>query len=173
MTRFKSSSGDASRPAPRYTVLVVDDEPANVNILERILASEYRVLKALGGAEALSFLRATPDDDLVAILSDQRMPGMTGVELLAKAAEERPGAARVLVTGYSDIDAIIAAINVAQVMHYIAKPYEPDTIRQVVRRAVEERERRREGARQVEELRRKNAELEAALAGNRPPDPSD
>jgi response regulator RpfG family c-di-GMP phosphodiesterase len=170
MKRFKPQTTPATepvrKPSPeaRLTLLVVDDEPSNVLVLERIFEPGYRVLKAGSGHEALALMRAHRGDDLVAILSDQRMPGMTGVELLARAAEERPEAARVLVTGYSDMDAIVAAINQAHVMHYVSKPYEPETIRQVVRRAVEERERRRELRAEVADLQQRNRELAEALA---------
>ncbi len=121
------------------------------------------MLKALDGKEALALLRARSEDELLAVLSDQRMPGMTGVELLAKAAEERPSVARVLITGYSDMEAIVAAINVAHVMYYVSKPYEPDTIRQVVRRALDERRRQADLARRLDELRARNEQLEQQL----------
>jgi response regulator RpfG family c-di-GMP phosphodiesterase len=167
MKRLKqSSTGDSGpvRVARRPTLLVVDDEPSNVSILERIFQTEYRVLKAYNGSEALAMMRASGAEEVAAILSDQRMPGLTGVELLAKAAEERPDVARVLITGYSDMDAIIAAINLAHIMYYVSKPYEPDTIRQVVRRALDERDRRRELADRLEQLRKSNQALQEALA---------
>ena len=148
----------------RHMLLAVDDEPSNLAVVERIFRTEYRVLLASNGNEALAQLRTHTGDDLVAILSDQRMPGMTGVELLAKAAEERPDVARVLVTGYSDMEAIISAINLAHVMHYVSKPFEPQTIRDVVARAVEEKQRRREHRERFDALRKRTEELEEALS---------
>jgi response regulator RpfG family c-di-GMP phosphodiesterase len=162
--REGEGQGEAREGGRKLTLIAVDDEPSNLNILERIFAPEYDVLKALNGAEALAMLRARAEDEVVAVLSDQRMPGMTGVELLAKAAEERPHIARVLITGYSDMDAIIAAINVAHVMYYVSKPYEPATIRQVVRRALDERARQRDLAERLDELRQRTAALELQIA---------
>jgi response regulator RpfG family c-di-GMP phosphodiesterase len=169
MKRLKSNPGTPTTlPGPtevpvRFTVVVVDDEPANVNVLERILDADYDVLKALSGSDALALVRTRSGDDLLAVLSDQRMPGMTGVELLATVAQERPDVSRILITGYSDMEAIVAAINVAQVMHYVSKPYTPDTIRQVVRRAVDERARRQTMREELETLRRHNRALQHAL----------
>lgn len=161
-----SAAGVAARetPARKNVILAVDDEPSNLMVMERIFRAEYRVLLAANGNEALAHLRAHAGDELVAVLSDQRMPGMTGVELLAKIAEERPDVARVLVTGYSDMEAIVAAINLAHVMHYVSKPFDPQTIRDVVARAVEEKQRRREHRERFDALRRRTEELELALS---------
>ena len=162
--RSDAPARETPPPKGKNTILAVDDEPSNLAVMERIFRAEYRVLVANNGMEALAQMRAHPGEELVAILSDQRMPGMTGVELLAKSAEERPDVARVLVTGYSDMEAIVAAINLAHVMHYVSKPFDPQTIRDVVARAVDEKQRRREQRERFELLRKRNEELEQALA---------
>jgi thioredoxin reductase (NADPH) len=112
-------------------ILAVDDDPQVLSAVRRDLRSHYRtsyaVLGAASGEEALSTIRELKarGDSLAIVVSDQRMPGMQGTDLLAQAREVYPLARRVLLTAYSDIDAAIKAINVAQVDHYLSKPWDP------------------------------------------------
>jgi thioredoxin reductase (NADPH) len=112
-------------------ILVVDDDPQVLAAVRRDLRSKYRehytVLSAESGAEALSTANELKSrgDSLALILSDQRMPGMPGNEVLAKARDVYPDARRVLLTAYSDIEAAVRAINEAHVDHYLSKPWEP------------------------------------------------
>src|SRR4051794_19796650 len=87
----------------------------------------YTLLSASSGAEALSTIRdlKTRGDSLAMIISDQRMPGLQGTDLLAQSLDVYPLARRVLLTAYSDIDAAIQAINVAHLHHYLSKPWDP------------------------------------------------
>lgn len=116
-------------PAP--TIICVDDEPQVLNAVERDLrshyGSKYRIVKAGSGAAALDLLQRLKDrDDLVALfLVDQRMPGMTGTELLANARTIFPAAKKVLLTAYADTDAAISCINSVGLDHYLMKPWDP------------------------------------------------
>ena len=116
---------------PPPTLLCVDDEPQVLNAIERDLRShygnKYRIVKAGSGAAALDLLKRLKErDDLVALfLVDQRMPGMTGTELLAKARKIFPGAKKVLLTAYADTEAAISCINAIGLDHYLMKPWDP------------------------------------------------
>lgn len=112
-------------------LLVVDDDAQVVAALRRDLRSRYReqytVMAAASGQEALTAARElkTRGDELAMLLSDQRMPGMLGTELLTRAREVYPQARRVLLTAYSDIEAAIKAINEAHLDYYLSKPWDP------------------------------------------------
>ncbi len=116
---------------PASTILCVDDEPQVLNAVERDLRShygaKYRIVKAGSGAAALDLLnRLKERDDLVALfLVDQRMPGMTGTELLAEARKIYPEAKKVLLTAYADTEAAISCINTIGLDHYLMKPWDP------------------------------------------------
>jgi len=113
-------------------LLVVDDDPQVLAAVRRDLRSKYResytIVSAASGAEALDAARElkTRGDALAMVISDQRMPGMLGGELLAKSREVYPLARRVLLTAYSDIEAAVKAINDAHVDYYLSKPWNPD-----------------------------------------------
>jgi response regulator RpfG family c-di-GMP phosphodiesterase len=124
----------AYHPMKKYTLLVVDDEPDNLLLLERVLRREYNVLAANSGAEALEMLGHV---DVDMIISDQRMPGMTGAELLGEAYKRNPDQMRLLLTAYADIKDIISAINSGHIYQYISKPWDPDELKLLVRRTLE------------------------------------
>ena len=142
-------SGDAV-PYTEYGILVVDDETAILESLELTLGSEYRVFTASNGAEGLAILER---EDIALVLSDQVMPGMSGVEFLEKVIERNPRAIRMMLTGYADMPALIRAINEGRIYRYIPKPWEPDDLRISVKRGLE-----------VYELSSENAQLADALA---------
>ena len=112
-------------------ILVVDDDPQVLSAIRRDLRSryreDYRVLSANSGESALDAIHKLKarGDALALIMSDQRMPSMLGVDLLAKSIEIYPIAKRVLLTAYSDIDAAVRAINEAHLDHYLGKPWDP------------------------------------------------
>jgi thioredoxin reductase (NADPH) len=112
-------------------ILVVDDDPAVLRAVEgdvrRRYAERYRVIRAESGVAALRTLEALAarGDAVAMILTDQRMPGMTGVELLERGADAAPGAKRVLLTAYADTDVAIRAINAVHLDHYLLKPWDP------------------------------------------------
>ena len=112
-------------------LIVVDDDPQVLAAVRRDLRSRYResytVISASSGEEALSTVRELKSrgDELAMVISDQRMPGLQGTDVLAQSRETYPTARRVLLTAYSDIDAAIKAINVAHLDHYLSKPWDP------------------------------------------------
>jgi two-component system response regulator HupR/HoxA len=117
------------------TVLVVDDEVRVLDALEAILAEEFRVLRAIGGEEALALLAAEPA--VAVIITDYRMPAMTGVELLRRSQELAPDAVRIVLTAYTDVDSLMDAINTGRIYHFVAKPWDPKELLVIVRRAAE------------------------------------
>jgi response regulator RpfG family c-di-GMP phosphodiesterase len=124
--------------ASKHSILVVDDEEEILHSLRGLLRMEFNVYTANSGREAIKILEQEP---IHIILSDQRMPEMAGVELLAQARGERPGAIRVMFTGYTDVKAVIEAINQGQIYRYIAKPWQPDELLTVLREASAEFDR--------------------------------
>lgn len=134
----------------KHTILVVDDERDNTEALERLFRRKYQVLKALSGPEALKLLASHPNIPL--IISDQRMPEMTGVQFLEKSIETHPDAMRILLTGFTDIESVIEAINSGQVYRYLTKPWDPIDLKATVDRAIERFELSQEVIRQNKEL---------------------
>jgi PAS domain S-box-containing protein len=116
------------------TILAVDDEPDILIALEDLFEDSYRVLTTSRPAEALEILRAEPD--IAVILSDQRMPGLTGDALLAEARSFHDAQA-ILLTGYADITAVIAALNRGGIVGYVTKPWDAGLLRSTVRQAFE------------------------------------
>jgi len=118
----------------KCTVLVVDDEPYILPTLVALLSPEFRVLTA-GSADAAEALFATHAIDL--ILTDQRMPGRTGVELLQWVRQHSPRTVRLLMTGYAELDDAIDAINRAHIYHYLMKPWRTEELLLTLRNAAE------------------------------------
>ena len=148
------------RTERRPTLMVVDDEPEMLRSIFDMLRLDYRVLTFTQASEALKALAA--DDDVDVILSDQRMPEMSGVELLREAKRIRPEATRLLFTGYADIKAVIDAINQGNVFRYIAKPWDPDEMLAVIRQAVEQHDLISENLHLLADLKETNARLREA-----------
>ena len=141
-------------------MLVVDDEPEVLSSVHDLLRLDYQVITRGSGAEALEVLRSA--EEVHVIMSDQRMPGMSGVDLLRQAKAIRPETTRLLFTAYADIRAVIDAINQGHVFRYLAKPWDPDELRVVVRQAVEHHDLIVEKNRLVAELQAANAKLTEA-----------
>src|SRR4030095_11280536 len=134
----------------RHKILVVDDEPANLRLLRRVLGDEYETFTADGGAQALKILG---DEDVSLIITDQRMPGMSGVQLLEASLAVRPDAIKILLTGYTDVQALIDAINAGRVYKYIPKPWDADELKLTVRRALETFELKKHNEQLVRDLK--------------------
>ncbi len=117
----------------RPKVLFVDDEERIVRLLRMMFRDTYEVFTAVRGERALEIMAEHEIDVLV---SDQRMPEMTGIELLSKARRQWPETVRILLTGYSDLVAIIGAVNEGEVFRFLNKPWNQDEIRQVLADAV-------------------------------------
>ena len=117
-----------------YGILCVDDEDAILESLEFTLGGEYRLFTASSAEEGLEILDR---EEIALVISDQVMPGMSGVEFLEKVIERNPRAIRVMLTGYADMPALIRAINEGRIYRYIPKPWEPDDLRIAVKRGLE------------------------------------
>lgn len=118
----------------KHKLLIVDDEPANLRLLERLFAREFQCLTASSGAEAIRLLE---QHNIAILISDQRMPMMTGIELFKQTAPLRPHMVRILLTGYTDVEALVEALNSGLVYTYITKPWNNDDLRFRVNRACE------------------------------------
>jgi signal transduction histidine kinase len=147
--------------ARRHTILVVDDEADVVASVQDLLRLEYRVLGATRAQEGLQILH---DLEIHIVMTDQRMPGMSGVEFLHRVRTEQPDAVRLLFTGYADIKAVIDAINQGNVFRYITKPWDPDELQTIIRQAAEQYDLRVERKKLLAELQAKNEELLQANA---------
>ena len=145
----------------RHTILVVDDEPDVVKSVKDLLRLDYRVLGTTRADEAIEILAR---EEVHIVMSDQRMPEMTGVELLHKVRGQHPDAVRLLFTGYADIRAVIDAINKGNVYRYISKPWDPDELASVIREACERYDLIVERKDLLAELSEKNKTLEKANA---------
>ncbi len=145
----------------RHTVLVVDDESDVVASVKDLLRLDYKVLGATRASEGLALLEREP---VHVVMTDQRMPETTGVELLAQVRERHPDAMRLLFTGYADIRAVVDAINRGSVYRYITKPWDPDELMAIIREACDRYDLIAERRELLSELRTKNTELELANA---------
>ena len=123
-----------SRQTPRARVLFVDDEERILTALKTIFRGRYHVLTAANGKEALDFISKFK---IPVIVSDQRMPGMLGVELLRRARDLSPDSVRILLTGYSDLASIVGSINEGEVYRFISKPWDNQELQQVIAEAVD------------------------------------
>ena len=119
-------------------LLIVDDERANLRLLERLFRDDYFCLTAASGEEAIKLLE---QHDVALVITDQRMPRMTGIELLKKTAELRPQMVRMLLTGYTDVEALVEAINCGLIYMYVQKPWNNDDLKSKVIRGLEHYER--------------------------------
>lgn len=117
-----------------YKIMIVDDEPVNLRTLTRLLRTEYQIVTAESSPEALTLLE---QHDVALLISDQRMPGMTGIELMKNTVTLRPHMVKILLTGYTDVGALIESINCGLVYRYLTKPWNNDDLKQTVVRALE------------------------------------
>ncbi len=142
----------------RSKVLYVDDEEINLINFREALCDQFEIFTALSGAEALAVLER--EKDMALVVSDQRMPGMKGVDLLTRARALAPYAERIIITGYTDPQDIIAAINEGHVYRYILKPWTEEDLQVTISQAVERHHLKQDNRELLEELERKNLELE-------------
>jgi two-component system, cell cycle response regulator len=118
----------------KLKVLVVDDEVDNLDLLKRVLHKEYDVYAAESGEAALKLME---EHDFFLILTDQRMPKMLGTEFLEESVKRDPSAIRILITGYSDIESVIDAINKGAVHRYIKKPWNREELRREIELSIQ------------------------------------
>ncbi len=141
----------------KYRVLYVDDDPGNRYLFETACANDFEVRTAESAEEAIDTLRR---DEIAVLLTDQRMPGRTGVELAAAAREQFPETIRMLVTAYADMDSAIDAINWGQVHRYLRKPWDIRELRATLKEACDLYWMNRE----ITDLRRRLFETERVYA---------
>ena len=126
---------DSNKPINKPKILVVDDEPDNLDLLYRTFYREYKVLRAESGPEALNILAS--EGGVAVIISDQRMPSMSGTEFLSLTATQYPDIIRIILTGYTDVEDLVEAINSGKVFKYVTKPWDDEELKAVVRQAVD------------------------------------
>jgi response regulator RpfG family c-di-GMP phosphodiesterase len=117
-------------------ILLVDDEERILRSLSMLLRTQYQIFATSDGHEALKILR---QENIHVVISDQRMPVMSGTELLRQARDIAPDTIRILLTGYSDADAALDALNDGEIFRYINKPWGPKELRETIARTVAER----------------------------------
>ena len=118
--------------AVEQTILTVDDEPANLRAVSRALSDDCRVLTASSGSEALEVMGREP---VALVISDQRMPGMSGTEFLGKVKDLYPETMRIILSGYTEIDVVTESVNRGAVFRFLTKPWDDDLLREQVRDA--------------------------------------
>lgn len=125
----------SSRKKLKPKILVVDDELDNLDLLYRTFHREYKVLRAQSGLEALEILETS--EEVAVIISDQRMPKMSGTEFLSLTAKQYPDTIRILLTGFTDVEDLVEAINSGKVFKYLTKPWNAEELKGLVKQAVD------------------------------------
>ena len=120
---------------PKLKILIVDDEPDNLDLLYRTFHRDYKVLRAESGPEALKLLERV--GEVAVIISDQRMPQMSGTEFLSLTAAQYPDVIRIILTGYTDVEDLVEAINSGKVFKYVTKPWDAEKLKALVSQAVD------------------------------------
>jgi two-component system, NtrC family, response regulator AtoC len=146
----------------KYPILVVDDEADNLDAFRFNFKKTFQILTAGGGEEALGILK---DTDIAVIVTDQRMPKMSGLELLKAARPARPDAVGIILTAYTDVDVLIEAISLGQVYRYITKPWDGKEVRGVLQQALERYQLVHENRRLTEQLRQYTGYLNQEIHG--------
>jgi response regulator RpfG family c-di-GMP phosphodiesterase len=152
----------------KHCLLVVDDEPFISQSVRDLLRREFEVVEAHSADEGARILQ---EREVHIVMTDQRMPKVTGVELLHKVKNHHPRCVRMLFTGYADVEAIIAAINDGRIFHFLRKPWQPEELERAAHaaaaeydRLVEQEERDLHTSREIEELRNRVNVLEEEVA---------
>lgn len=142
-----------------HTLLVLDDEPDVVKSIKDLFRLDYRVLGTTSPTEGLELL---DKNDVHVVMTDQRMPEMSGVEFLRRTRARHPETVRLLMTGYTDIRTVIDAINQGHVYRYITKPWDPDELQTIIKDAIERYGLFAERRGLIEQLQQSNAKLQQA-----------
>ncbi|MBI4230659.1 MAG: response regulator [Planctomycetes bacterium] len=140
-----------------HTVLCVDDEASVLAALKRLLRKEdYAVLTAESGAEGLALLEKNP---VQVVISDQRMPQMTGTEFLQQVKGRRPEAVRVILSGYAEMASILEAINQGEIYRFLAKPWQDEELKVAIRQCLEQYDIRAENRQLLRQIQAQNGQL--------------
>ena len=142
------------------SILYVDDEEDNLTVFKSAFRREFNIHLATSGAEGMEILK---NNEIQVIITDQRMPEMTGIQFLESVNPVFPDCIRMVLTGFSDVEAIIEAINKGKVYRYITKPWNKDELRQTIIEAFENHESKIKNKVLIEELERNNKKLEQDL----------
>ncbi|MFX3625794.1 MAG: response regulator [bacterium] len=145
----------------KIKILYVDDEVGNLVGFKSTFRQQYDIKTAVSGKEGMEVLDANPDIHI--IITDQRMPEMTGVEFLSAIREKHKEPIRILLTGYTDFSALVEAINKGQIYRYLQKPWNEDEIKVVVTQAYEIFDLRKKNKELMKSLERANEQLEFLL----------
>ncbi len=146
----------------RHNILVVDDEVPNLRLLRRVLSPDHEIFEADSGAAAITILES---ENISLVITDQRMPSMTGVQLLEHSILINPDTVKILLTGYTDVQALIDAINAGHVYKYLSKPWDAEDLKLTVRRALEAYELKENNDRLLVELSQALSDLESVSVG--------
>lgn len=144
----------------KIKILYVDDEQNNLISFKATFRIKYEVHTALSGPEAIKIL---DENDIEIIITDQRMPGMTGVEFLESILEKHSEPMRILLTGYADINAVIEAVNKGKIFHYLSKPWNEEELDMTIQRAYDLYRSRKEEKEMNDKLSTSNDQLEFLL----------
>ena len=144
----------------KIAILYVDDEENNLISFKATFRIKYQVYTAISGDEAIKIMESKPVD---VIITDQRMPNMTGVEFLEKIIERFPDPMRILLTGYADMSAVVDAVNKGKIFHYLAKPWNEQELDMTIERAFEVYSARKKVKEMNEKLAVSNDQLEFLL----------
>ncbi|MGI4022068.1 MAG: response regulator [Janthinobacterium lividum] len=118
----------------KINILYVDDEENNLISFKAVFRLKYKVFTAISAMEGMKILETKP---IEIIITDQRMPEMTGIEFLEKVLEIYPDPIRILLTGYADMNAVIDAVNKGKIFHYLSKPWNEEELDMTINRAFE------------------------------------
>jgi response regulator RpfG family c-di-GMP phosphodiesterase len=141
----------------KITILYVDDEENNLTSFKATFRIKYNVLTASSAEEALKLMETKPVE---IVITDQRMPKMTGVEFLELVIEKFPDPMRILLTGYADMNAVIDAVNKGKIFHYLSKPWNEEELESTINRAFETYQKNQEIKEMNEKLVISNNQLE-------------
>jgi response regulator RpfG family c-di-GMP phosphodiesterase len=144
----------------KITILYVDDEANNLVSFKAVFRIKYNVLTAISGEEAIKILR---NNAINIIITDQRMPNMTGVEFLESILEEYPDPIRILLTGYADMNAVIDAVNKGKIFHYLTKPWNEEELDITINRGYDIYKSRMDEKEMTSKLSLSNEQLEFLL----------
>jgi signal transduction histidine kinase len=154
-------TADTAAVNTRGHLLIVDDEEQILNALRRQFKREYEVFTATDADKACAIMRESPID---VVISDQRMPGITGSEFLCRVKDAYPHVVRVLLTGYADVQAVIDSVNRGSIYRYVTKPWDPDELAATIRAAFSRHALEARNRQLVDDLREANRTLEARVA---------
>ena len=142
------------------SILYVDDEEDNLTVFKSTFRREFTIYLANSGAEGIEILK---NHEIHIIITDQRMPEMTGIQFLESVNGVYPDCIRMILTGFSDVEAIIEAINKGKVFRYITKPWNKEELRMTINNAFENYELKVKNSKLIEELTQTNKQLEKEL----------